>query len=394
MVPDGDQSKCAIVGRDLFHTQVEDFPRLPSTAAQPKNWKEFQEVDDPVILNYHPYMASGLPITLCEPIFADFQIGFRDCQVDKCDVDFAIELSCKMSYTFPDEDARKMAFCLLLSQYLKETFISYAFEKVSKAGKEVKPELGMGHACAYIQSSAYYIEFIRKFKQEASPVIKSRLPVFLLSLVGDSWCCLLEKAICEPLIPVGSQMASCVPRLEYIERFSDKRRVWLAEMHDEQGIKQTVIVKFVCKYSENAHRRCAELKIAPALESVVDIGYGWKIVIMEFLEGFVFLDKLAAGEIAMTQQAVLTAMNTLHKNGLVHGAVNILWRSGEVRFVDFDWADGEARYPGNMNPGINWANGVGLHKLIRIEHDQHLVKSIYKNVECTQKKLSEWHPDY
>ena len=95
----------------------------------------------------------------------------------------------------------------------------------------------------------------------------------------------------------------------------------------------------------------------------------------------------------------MTAINTLHENGLVHGdlhAANILWRDGEVRFVDFDWAGevGEARYPGNMNPKINWAIGVGLHKLIRIEHDQHLVKSIYENVECTQKKLSEWHPKY
>ncbi|CAG8549260.1 3075_t:CDS:2, partial [Paraglomus occultum] len=67
----------------------------------------------------------------------------------------------------------------------------------------------------------------------------------------------------------------------------------------------------------------AKLKIVPTLESVVDI------------------DKLAAGEIAI-QQAVLTAMNTLHENDLVHGdlhATNILWRSEGVRFVDLTgWA--------------------------------------------------------
>jgi len=65
---------------------------------------------------------------------------------------------------------------------------------------------------------------------------------------------------------------------------------------------------------------------------------------MEYLEGFVSRDKIAAA----IQQAVLMA-NTLHKNGLVYGdlcTTNILWRSGEVRFVDFNWAgeDGEAKY--------------------------------------------------
>ena len=65
---------------------------------------------------------------------------------------------------------------------------------------------------------------------------------------------------------------------------------------------------------------CTNLKL------VVNINYGWKIIIMEYLEGF---DKIAANEIAMTQQAVFMAMNTLHKNGLVHGdlhAANIKWQ--------------------------------------------------------------------
>ncbi|CAJ0757374.1 9807_t:CDS:2 [Entrophospora sp. SA101] len=115
-----DQDKCTLTGRELYHTK---FPP-PSTVAQPKNWKNYQEAYDPFILNYHSHTAFRLLVTLCEPVFAEFERSFRDCQMDKFDTDFVIELSCEMSYTFVDEDVRKEAFCSLLKSSNKKHLCS------------------------------------------------------------------------------------------------------------------------------------------------------------------------------------------------------------------------------------------------------------------------------
>ena len=100
-----------------------------------------------------------------------------------------------------------------------------------------------------------------------------------------------------------------------------------------------------------------------------------------------------------TETAVTLAVQKLHGAGLVHGDLqspNILWKDGQVKFIDFDWAgvNGDTTYPTSMNPNINWAPGVGLCKHIKPEHDIYMVESIYKKVSHTKQNLSEWNPLY
>jgi len=184
--------------------------------------------------------------------------------------------------------------------------------------------------------------------------------------------------------------------LQYKERLPGTC-LWLADMTDNNN--QRIIVKFTCQYSEVAHRKCAELGIAPILFLSHNIGYGWWIVLMEYLEGFTPLHKLENDVLIATETAVMLAVQKLHGAGLVHGDLrspNILWKDGQVKFVDFDWAgvNGDATYPTSMNPNINWAPGVGLCKHIKPEHDIYMVESIYKEVSHTKQNLSEWNPLY
>ncbi|CAJ0876762.1 12752_t:CDS:2 [Entrophospora sp. SA101] len=126
-----DQDKCTLTGRELYHTK---FPP-PSTVAQPKNWKNYQEAYDPFILNYHSHTAFRLLVTLCEPVFAEFERSFRDCQMDKFDTDFVIELSCEMSYTFVDEDKVQTRSISVLQSH-PPVFLLYL--TVTIAGKTIQ----------------------------------------------------------------------------------------------------------------------------------------------------------------------------------------------------------------------------------------------------------------
>ena len=51
-----------------------------------------------------------------------------------------------------------------------------------------------------------------------------------------------------------------------------------------------------------------------------------------------------------------------------------------IKFVDFDWAGkiGDAEYPLNMNPTIDWHEDVTVNGPIMVEHDRHLLDSEFK----------------
>jgi len=73
----------------------------------------------------------------------------------------------------------------------------------------------------------------------------------------------------------------------------------------------------------------------------VNVGYGWNLVIMDYLENYLTLDKLECDEFLATQSLVTRAMNEFHDLGFVHGDLrppNILYRDGDVKIIDFDWA--------------------------------------------------------
>jgi len=54
-----------------YRKKLNNMP-VPSSFCQPKTWKSIQ-YDSPLILNHQPASVCGLPITLCHPVFAEFQ---------------------------------------------------------------------------------------------------------------------------------------------------------------------------------------------------------------------------------------------------------------------------------------------------------------------------------
>ena len=46
-----------------------------------------------------------------------------------------------------------------------------------------------------------------------------------------------------------------------------------------------ICVKFVRRYSREAHEKCAKMGVAPKLRGLDDIGAGWKMVIMDTRDG-------------------------------------------------------------------------------------------------------------
>ncbi|CAG8583965.1 13175_t:CDS:2, partial [Ambispora gerdemannii] len=269
---------------------------------------------------------------------------------------------------------------------------------------EVKTDWGTQHN-SYLQNAAHYVKILSARMEEYGDYAENTsLPSFLLTLdgthlmicgavVADFVCVdkltpsipldmtLYDNGIAEIAVRALWALVSCVDDLQkhyqdlingltipskftnglyprfpenitYLQRIGTKN-LWLAKM---EGNQSRYVVKFTRRYGKVAHETCSELGFAPILRYFEELFGGWKLVIMDYLEG------------------------VFHNKGFVHGdlrSVNILFGStGDVKFVDFDWAgkDGEARYPESLNPQINWHKEVGLHKPIRSSHDLHLVE--------------------
>ncbi|PCH37406.1 hypothetical protein WOLCODRAFT_84409 [Wolfiporia cocos MD-104 SS10] len=165
-----------------------------------------------------------------------------------------------------------------------------------------------------------------------------------------------------------------------------------------EGARRRIVVKFVERYGERAHRLLAKERLAPELLYYGDIwlsgpeqrGCGpRKMVVMEYVAG------MAAGDAAYENDGILPkgvhpavqrAVSLLHEHGMVHGDVrppNVIieeYRKGRdvrdrVKIVDFDWAgeEGTVRYPLHLSTAIRWADGVDDYELITAAHDDKMV---------------------
>lgn len=148
-----------------------------------------------------------------------------------------------------------------------------------------------------------------------------------------------------------------------------------------------LVVKFTTRYSEAAHRHCAEHGIAPRLYAVEKLKAGWIMVVMEYLN-FDEYDypgsKTPEAELSVTR-----ALETLHNGGYVHGDfrnVNVLIKKlandqFDVKILDFDWSgkEGDARYPIDINfHNIYRPPTVQLGGEIKQRHDQKMAENIFR----------------
>jgi hypothetical protein len=155
-------------------------------------------------------------------------------------------------------------------------------------------------------------------------------------------------------------------------------------------------VKYVQKYSEEAHRACYELGFAPELLGSGTLHAGWRMIVMEWLDPekwsslYHAPNHLTPSRIGYAEEKI----SEFGKAGWVHGDVrdaNIMVfigskdeaeendAGGGIRLVDFDWAGrhNEVLYPHNMEiqkiPRARDAKRLGV---IQPEHDLKMMRHV------------------
>lgn len=129
------------------------------------------------------------------------------------------------------------------------------------------------------------------------------------------------------LLPYPSSFTSLLDRtlqnFDYVKRVMDDKLLFLGQMPDNR----TICIKFVRRYSDEAHKCCAQLGFAPQLFGFESLPGGWFMVIMDWLGS----DKWCPlDEITITQNDVAALklnITRLHQNSYGHGdlcATNIL----------------------------------------------------------------------
>lgn len=177
---------------------------------------------------------------------------------------------------------------------------------------------------------------------------------------------------------------------KYLQRISSKRLLFLCMRTDNQ---EWICVKFTQKYSQETHGHCASHGIAPQLYAVDLIPGGWFMIAMEFLPYDLY--KLPErGDKSRIEKGLRLAVDTLHRNGFVHGDIrvpNVLirqeWDSANgaenVKLIDFDWAGPENAtiYPPHVNKwNIVRPDDVEDGVVIKKEHDLFMLEELIKSL--------------
>jgi serine/threonine protein kinase len=145
-------------------------------------------------------------------------------------------------------------------------------------------------------------------------------------------------------------------------------------------------IKFVRRYSDAAHKCCAELGFAPQLFGFQSLPGGWSMVVMDWLSS----DKWSQlDEIQITRKdvdALISKISQLHQSGYGHGdlrAANILVSRSDPKhymIIDFDWAGtlGIVCYPMNVNKSEIWRpDSVVDEAVVLADHDLSMLEHMY-----------------
>ncbi|KAF9231648.1 hypothetical protein BU15DRAFT_55889 [Melanogaster broomeanus] len=164
---------------------------------------------------------------------------------------------------------------------------------------------------------------------------------------------------------------------------------YLAKTIEDSPIN--VVVKFVTRYGEDAHREMAAARFAPKLLYYGPINvngglpsYGsLRMVVMEYVEGQTFESAAQKGNVSDRIYADLARMIAqLHAAGFVFGDLRapniIITQQGQVQLIDFDWAgkEGAVTYPVSVSNSLQWPEGVRGLEPIQKQHDLDMLKTL------------------
>ncbi|CAG8702326.1 398_t:CDS:2 [Funneliformis caledonium] len=321
---------------------------------------------------------------------------------------FVLELTEEMSDPFPNEDARTSAFHHLLETIgikLNKIIITGCTTDGSVLTKdgsmlminlEVKPELGEGNGCPYIQGITFYGKKVADYLEGKEAL---RLPCFVLYLAGPflgiaGIIHTKNKIVTDPLVG---------PLLLMFLQYDREQMTQIARMFTALKSAYYTLCKY---YDENLET--GPQSLWPYCHSFY---YQTKKVEFEYIQQlestkllFIVKTKQSDDNTDLSQRLLVkfteiygtselvTKKTTeivkhIHNGGYVHGDLrkeNILYQEGKDRLVnlalvDFDWADhiGKAVYPPFLNTkGITRYHEAGSGKLIESEHDIFMLNTI------------------
>lgn len=179
---------------------------------------------------------------------------------------------------------------------------------------------------------------------------------------------------------------------EYVSQPFDETLIFFGELSNGQR----VCIKFVRKYSKDAHLCCAALGCAPTLYGFETLPGGWFMVVMDAI-GDDYVKLCDTNPTRSALERVRECLVRLHRENYVHGDVrssNIVVCQSDMNKVivlDFDWAGkiGEVKYPMNVNRAWDlWRpEGAVDGGLITAEHDMEMLGCIeYKAARFWPRK--------
>jgi len=183
----------------------------------------------------------------------------------------------------------------------------------------------------------------------------------------------------------GSKKIFC-----YRERVKDDHKLlFFGTPVEDSGTEVPICIKFVRRYSREAHWCCAQLGFAPALRGFEQTAGGWFMVVMDELVGYKPLDDLTDRLPKSAFEEIRKQLVQLHGDGFVHGDVrdaNFMVRKGagmvvQFMIIDFDWA-GEIKvvcYPPYVNRNdIDRPDGARDGEPILAAHDHWMLDDIVR----------------
>lgn len=145
-----------------------------------------------------------------------------------------------------------------------------------------------------------------------------------------------------------------------------------------------VVVKFVSRYGEDAHKAMSDAGFAPKILYYGRINidpcmpsYGrLRMVVMEYVQGMTAYSALQQDSLPRNFHRDLeNAIKYYHGLGFVFGDLResnvMVTKDDKVQLIDFNWAgrEGEVTYPVSISHSIDWPEGVRGLEAICKQHD-------------------------
>ena len=382
------------------------YTSSPSNYGKKNEWRNLQLAFRKVPICDHREGRVGDDVTLYYPEFQRFVNDCNDIKPSKSDFYSAKKVCDKMSDNFSEEKERENAFADAIKEYFEVDVVQSTTSKSvadivigpnSCIIIEVKNESGQGGGSdSHSQVIAYYVQTLEERKPAQCPA-----PAYLIELVGPQltisgavfgryvfvdklidpvWLVTqhneeaiikiarifkaLKKAIGEIQKYYENNKKMKYPRLPAYKPFNDDliqyKRTIMPHMYEgtykEQGATMDVIIRFLERYSIEAHTFMSSKGHAPRIISEPEAVQGtrYKAIVLEKIDLIIYVDMYLKNEkgkeVRDIRDNCIAMINKLHKKGFCYEKPlleNICFNpsiiptsssSKEIFILNYEWA--------------------------------------------------------